>query len=237
MLFAVTEDPDGKRRVAESLRRIREVLRAEGVGVRWLTDIADAVAVVRSDASPVGLVTQWLPPGENGSESRSAELLRAVARSFRGLPVYLLERGGTLQEMPLWVSDVATGYLWPDEDTPASVGGRIANAVAEYRRAVLPPFFGALSEFHDTHEYSWHTPAHGGGVAFLRSAAGREASGDGIQASRILRCATRAASFHAAEKPEGVSAWALVGGAAAALVAGAVGVRGLRRRRGVARAA
>jgi arginine/lysine/ornithine decarboxylase len=33
--------------------------------------------------------------------------------------------------------------------------------------------FGALARFSLTHEYSWHTPGHAGGIAFLKHPAGR----------------------------------------------------------------
>jgi arginine/lysine/ornithine decarboxylase len=38
---------------------------------------------------------------------------------------------------------------------------------------VLPPFFGKLASFADVHEYSWHTPGHTGGTAFMKTAVGR----------------------------------------------------------------
>ncbi|WP_455754068.1 Orn/Lys/Arg family decarboxylase [Streptomyces hygroscopicus] len=51
--------------------------------------------------------------------------------------------------------------------------GRITSAARAYREDVLPPFFRALRRFDDAHKDSWHTPAHSGGVAFPKSAAGR----------------------------------------------------------------
>ncbi|MBV9847194.1 MAG: arginine decarboxylase, partial [Kutzneria sp.] len=42
-----------------------------------------------------------------------------------------------------------------------------------YQDELLTPFFRELRRFDDTHEYSWHTPAHAGGVAFLKSPVGR----------------------------------------------------------------
>lgn len=49
----------------------------------------------------------------------------------------------------------------------------IAHATEEYAERILPPFFRALRRFEDHHRYSWHTPAHAGGVAFLKSPVGR----------------------------------------------------------------
>ncbi|GLV80162.1 arginine decarboxylase [Streptomyces hygroscopicus subsp. hygroscopicus] len=63
--------------------------------------------------------------------------------------------------------------MWPLEDTPGFIAGRITSAARAYREDVLPPFFRALRRFDDAHKDSWHTPAHSGGVAFPKSAAGR----------------------------------------------------------------
>jgi arginine decarboxylase len=49
----------------------------------------------------------------------------------------------------------------------------VSFAVRRYERGLLPPFFAALAEFSDEHEYSWHTPGHSGGAAFLKSPVGR----------------------------------------------------------------
>ncbi|WP_243712126.1 hypothetical protein, partial [Burkholderia pyrrocinia] len=38
---------------------------------------------------------------------------------------------------------------------------------------VLPPMFRALAKFSRVYEYSWHTPGHTGGTAFLKSPVGR----------------------------------------------------------------
>ena len=59
------------------------------------------------------------------------------------------------------------------EDSPAFVAGRIDAAARRYLETVLPPFFGKLVNFADTHAYSWHTPGHTGGTAFMKTAVGR----------------------------------------------------------------
>ncbi|MEU1023539.1 Orn/Lys/Arg decarboxylase N-terminal domain-containing protein, partial [Streptomyces sp. NPDC005904] len=102
-----------------------------------------------------------------------AEVLRRIGRRFTGLPVFLVMADEGLRELPLWVSQTVVGYVWPLEDTPGFVAGRIATAARAYREALLPPFFKAMRHFDDAHEYSWHTPAHSGGVAFLKSPVGR----------------------------------------------------------------
>ena len=45
--------------------------------------------------------------------------------------------------------------------------------VLERAEQSIAPFFGALVNFADTCEYSWHTPGHTGGTAFMKTAVGR----------------------------------------------------------------
>ncbi|MFF9085096.1 Orn/Lys/Arg decarboxylase N-terminal domain-containing protein [Streptomyces sp. NPDC014991] len=111
--------------------------------------------------------------GSTDGATGGAAVLRRIGRRFRDLPVFLVMADEGLQDLPLWVSETVVGYVWPLEDTPGFIAGRITTAARAYREDVLPPFFRALRRFDDAHEYSWHTPAHSGGVAFLKSPAGR----------------------------------------------------------------
>ncbi|WP_256660438.1 hypothetical protein [Pseudomonas sp. G(2018)] len=43
----------------------------------------------------------------------------------------------------------------------------------EHTDSILPPFFDARVNFAGTREYSWHTPGHTGGTAFMKTAVGR----------------------------------------------------------------
>src|SRR5258705_9756105 len=40
-------------------------------------------------------------------------------------------------------------------------------------KLLLPPLAAALTRFSQEYEYSWHTPGHTGGTAFLKSPIGR----------------------------------------------------------------
>ncbi|MGK5533003.1 Orn/Lys/Arg decarboxylase N-terminal domain-containing protein [Streptomyces sp. URMC 129] len=145
-----------------------EAVEARGFEVRWAGSEAEARAVLRTEAGLAAAVVGW----DLGGES----VLRQIGRRFTDLPVFLVmadEADEDLGRLPLWVSEVVVGYVWPLEDTPAFIAGRVVSAARAYRESVLPPFFRALRRFDDAHEYSWHTPAHSGGVAFLKSPVGR----------------------------------------------------------------
>ncbi len=179
VLFAVRESPEGRGAAAAQVGAIERELRAGGLDVRWAATDADALAVLRTEAGLSAAVVAWDLPGTgvpqptDPAEPGGAGVLRQVGRRFHGLPVFLVTDDEDLERMPLWVAETVIGYVWPLEDTPRFIAGRIATAARDYREAVLPPFFRALRHFDDAHEYSWHTPAHAGGVAFLKSPVGR----------------------------------------------------------------
>jgi arginine decarboxylase len=175
ILVAVREHPRDEGVGAEQLARIREVIEARGFGVRWAADVADAEAVLRTEAGLAAALVAWELPGgaDEDGEPGGATVLRSIGRRFQDLPVFLVMTDDGVQDLPLWVAESVVGYVWPLEDTPSFIAGRITTAARAYREAVLPPFFRALRRFDDAHEYSWHTPAHSGGVALLKSPAGR----------------------------------------------------------------
>ncbi|MFF5531239.1 Orn/Lys/Arg decarboxylase N-terminal domain-containing protein [Streptomyces cinerochromogenes] len=191
ILVAVPEHPRAEGAGAEQLRKIRDAVEADGFGVRWAVSAEDADAVLRTEAGLAAALVAWdLPGGPRavgdgpgaalvkpdetlGGAPGGAAVLRRIGRRYRDLPVFLVMAEDGVRELPLWVSETVVGYVWPLEDTPNFIAGRITSAARAYREDVLPPFFRALRRFHDAHEYSWHTPAHAGGVAFLKSPAGR----------------------------------------------------------------
>ncbi|CAL9359578.1 Biodegradative arginine decarboxylase [Streptomyces sp. enrichment culture] len=179
VLLALRENPLGGGVSAEQIRRIGKELENEGLELRWAATAADARAALRTEAGLCAAVVAWDLPGGAGAPAEAGgggEVLRHIGRRFKDLPVFLVmadESDQDLERLPLWVSETVVGYIWPLEDTPSFIAGRVGTAARNYHRDLLPPFFKALRRFDDAHEYSWHTPAHSGGVAFLKSPAGR----------------------------------------------------------------
>ncbi|WP_331729738.1 Orn/Lys/Arg decarboxylase N-terminal domain-containing protein [Streptomyces sp. NBC_00073] len=179
VLLALRENPMGGGVSAEQLRRIGKELENKGLELRWAPSARDARAALQTEAGLAAAVIAWdLPRTAGGAveEGGGGEVLRHIGRRFKDLPVFLVmadESDQDLERLPLWVSETVVGYIWPLEDTPSFIAGRVATASHGYHRNLLPPFFKALRRFEDSHEYSWHTPAHSGGVAFLKSPAGR----------------------------------------------------------------
>ncbi|HET6858507.1 MAG TPA: Orn/Lys/Arg decarboxylase N-terminal domain-containing protein [Streptomyces sp.] len=181
VLLALREDPLTGGAGVEQLRRIGKELENRGLEVRWARSESDAHAVLQTEAGLTAAVVGWDLPGAGagggiGEEGGGAGVLRRIGRRFKDLPVFLVmsdESDHALERLPLWVSETVVGYVWPLEDTAPFIAGRIVSAARGYQKDVLPPFFKALRKFDDAHEYSWHTPAHSGGVAFLKSPVGR----------------------------------------------------------------
>jgi arginine/lysine/ornithine decarboxylase len=75
--------------------------------------------------------------------------------------------------IPVDVMQMVDEFVWTLEDTAAFVGGRVAAAILRYVDLMLPPLATAIMRFSHEHAYSWHTPGHHGGTAFLKSPVGR----------------------------------------------------------------
>lgn len=65
------------------------------------------------------------------------------------------------------------GIIYLFEDTLPFIAGQIARTARSYLSQLLPPFFKALMDYTGRASYSWHSPGHGGGVAFRKSPVGR----------------------------------------------------------------
>ncbi|MET8982598.1 Orn/Lys/Arg decarboxylase N-terminal domain-containing protein [Streptomyces sp. NPDC004539] len=162
LLLATPSRPSDDTATADQLRRIARELPHH----RWVSSAPDALAVIRAEAGLSAVLLDWELPA-------AQDVLAGIRRRATGLPVFLVLAGAGLDDVPLWAAEVVVGYVWLHEDTPAFLAGRMRRAAREYQEALLPPFFRELLKWDDSHEYSWHTPAHAGGVAFLRSPVGR----------------------------------------------------------------
>ena len=106
--------------------------------------------------------------------TRSARRLLEFVRSRNDkIPIFLMAERGEASSIPIDVMEMVDEYIWTLEDTAAFVGGRVAAAMRRYLEVMLPPLAAALMKFSQDYEYSWHTPGHTGGTAFLKSPVGR----------------------------------------------------------------
>lgn len=150
--------------IDELERREIEVVRS--------THVDDAVAIVSSDPTIQCLLLDW--DLKDGGQHQSARAVLDAMREFNAdVPIFLLANRSAASTLSAEVMTKADDFIWLLEDTADFISGRILAALQRYRSTVLPPMFAALVEFARTHEYSWHTPGHTGGTAFLTSPVGR----------------------------------------------------------------
>ena len=160
--------------VARSAEEIVAALGVLGRGVVRAEDLDDAEAAIGAHPALSCVVVGWnLASETDRSLEQTRRILRRIRAQAPGLPVLLGARRGAVQAVPLDIVKEVEGALWVPEDSAAFIAGRIDAAARRYLDTVLPPFFGALANFAGQHEYSWHTPGHTGGTAFMKTAVGR----------------------------------------------------------------
>jgi arginine decarboxylase len=102
--------------------------------------------------------------------------LTAFVASVRGrnpaVPIYLFGEHLSAVALPPPVLKEILGFVNAFEDSVDFVARGIARAAQAYLDTVAPPFFKALTDYALRGAYSWHTPGHSGGTAFLKSPVG-----------------------------------------------------------------
>ncbi len=164
-------------------RGLVDHLRADGMQVITATGLGDAQQIIASTATLSGVLIDWDThqagngePSDAGAAVASATRTEAMIDSLRAehptLPIFVLADHSSVEELPRDVMRQVNGYVWKLEDTPSFVASRVEEARREYLEPLLPPFFDALVRFTQEGRYSWHTPGHSRGVAFLKTAVG-----------------------------------------------------------------
>nr|WP_298140366.1 Orn/Lys/Arg decarboxylase N-terminal domain-containing protein [uncultured Pseudomonas sp.] len=104
------------------------------------------------------------------------ELMRIARVRAPHLPIFALGEQVTIENAPAEaMADLnqLRGILYLFEDTVPFLARQVARAARNYLDGLLPPFFKALVQHTAQSNYSWHTPGHGGGVAYRKSPVGQ----------------------------------------------------------------
>ena len=149
-----------------------EEMKGRAIEVIEATSAEDGMSVITSDSGIHAVLLDWTL-GDDKDHARARALLEYVRSRNDKIPIFLLAERGEASAIPVAVMEMVDEYVWTLEDTAAFVGGRVAAAVRRYLNVMLPPLAGALMKFSQEYEYSWHTPGHQGGTAFLKSPIGR----------------------------------------------------------------
>ena len=157
--------------VARSAEAIRAVLHANDFHTVVASSLEDGETAISSDSAYSCIILAW-----GLCKKAPEEALRIIHLAHRrttGVPILLAMSRASRSHVPLQFAEHIDGFIWLPEDSPEFIAGRIQAAAERYLDSILPPFFGAMVNFADTHEYSWHTPGHTGGTAFMKTAVGR----------------------------------------------------------------
>ncbi|NLB01717.1 MAG: lysine decarboxylase [Methanomicrobiales archaeon] len=120
------------------------------------------------------IVIDWeLTPEAADGMLTARDVITLIRERNPKIPIFLNTEKLAISAIPLDVISRIDGYIWKLEDTPGFIAGHIKRAAKNYLADVLPPFFRGLMDYVEDYRYSWHTPGHMGGVAFLKNAAGR----------------------------------------------------------------
>jgi arginine decarboxylase len=152
-------------------RALVQELQGRSIEVVEAASAEDGMSVIVSDSAIHAILMDWTL-GEDG-HARAKCLLKFVRARNDKIPIFLMAERGEASAIPIDVMEMVDEFIWTLEDTAAFVGGRVAAAIRRYLETMMPPLAAALMKFSQDYEYSWHTPGHTGGTAFLKSPVGR----------------------------------------------------------------
>jgi arginine decarboxylase len=155
-------------------RALVDDISARGLEVVQAISAADGMAVVTSDAAIHAILMDWtLDDDDARTHGRARALLEYIRGRNDRIPIFLMAERKDSTALPVEVMQQVDEFIWTLEDTASFVSGRVEAATRRYMEQLLPPMAAALGKFSRVHEYSWHTPGHTGGTAFLKSPVGR----------------------------------------------------------------
>ncbi|MEO6531969.1 MAG: Orn/Lys/Arg decarboxylase N-terminal domain-containing protein, partial [Pseudolysinimonas sp.] len=171
-VLVVHDGAAGERAGMRATAALVDALRDRDIDLVEAASQEEAKAQIRVHSLLQAVLVDWnLAGAKQHSDARA--VIAAVRSRATALPIFLLASSGSIADIPADVLAEINDYVWLLEDTPEFLGGRVVAAIDRYRATLLPPMFKALAEFARTYEYSWHTPGHEGGTAFLKHPAGR----------------------------------------------------------------
>jgi len=173
-IVIIDEDYNGDQAAGRGMRQLAAAIEKEGFRVVSGVSYADAERLV----NVMNVESCWLV-SVDGTEATSTQwkLLERVLSAKRGrndrLPIFLFGDERTAEMVPTTVLRHANAFMRLFEDSPEFLARAITRSAQQYLENLAPPMFKALMEYTLHASYSWHTPGHGGGVGFRKSAVGQ----------------------------------------------------------------
>ncbi|MND62731.1 Biodegradative arginine decarboxylase [compost metagenome] len=161
----------------ERVRSIARELEQDGFTILSTASSAEGRIVASTHHGLACILVAAEGAGENQRLLQDmVELIRVARVRAPQLPIFALGEQVTIENAPAEaMADLnqLRGLLYLYEDTVPFLARQVARAARSYLEGLLPPFFRALVEHTAQSNYSWHTPGHGGGVAYRKSPVGQ----------------------------------------------------------------
>src|SRR5690349_10486241 len=170
----IDEDYEGKSAAGRGMQQLAAAIEKEGFRVVAGVTYKDAQRLVKIFNNE----SCWLV-SVDGSEDTATrwqvleEVLAAKRSRNERLPIFLFGDELTAEMVPANVLKHANAFMRLFEDSSEFMARVIVRAAQAYLESLPPPMFRALMEYTLRASYSWHTPGHGGGVAFRKSPVGQ----------------------------------------------------------------
>jgi lysine decarboxylase/arginine decarboxylase len=148
----------------------------EGMGFSVIVSACadDGIEVFDAHTEVSCVLVDWeIGADDKNHPPTSTDIVENVRSKNDEIPIFIMTESHKVQEIPLDVLRKVQGYVWKMEDTPHFIAGKVEMAAKKYVEGLMPPFFKELVKYTDEYKYAWHTPGHMGGLAFLKSPAGR----------------------------------------------------------------
>ena len=156
-----------------AVRAMVKAMELRNLDVVQAYSAADGMTAVTSDAAIHAVLIDWMLGDDDANHKKAKALLDYIRERNDRIPVFLMAERRDSAKLPVEIMQRVDEFIWTLEDTAAFVSGRVEAAARRYVEEMLPPLAKALGRFARVHEYSWHTPGHTGGTAFLKSTVGR----------------------------------------------------------------
>ncbi|SFZ79507.1 Orn/Lys/Arg decarboxylase N-terminal domain-containing protein [Chitinimonas taiwanensis] len=159
-----------------AIRNLLTELAGRNLDVLEAASFADAHSAVVSDAGIHCFFVDWtLGSNDRDSHAQALALLREIRQRNMHVPIFLMAEHALGHSLTVEAMELASEFVWMREDTASFVAGRAEVAIRQYLDELLPPFTQAMIDYaRNVHEYSWAAPGHQGGIAFTKTAVGRE---------------------------------------------------------------
>lgn len=166
-VLIVSSDVGADSSKGRMLDAIKVELESSDVSVKASTNSESVKKGIRAISSGVdAMMVDW-------NLQDASQIIKNMRSMDPDIGIFLMTDPESLSSIPYDILSEVNEYLWILGDTPSFIAGRIEASMRRYRKEILPPMFKSLVEFSEDYEYSWHTPGHTAGTAFLKCPVGR----------------------------------------------------------------